>query len=245
MQAQQQRVLAAENQYERQKMVLARTIGLPVAQQFQLSDTVPSGPAPAMDFDEALARAYQRRPEYLAAESRLRAAELDVKAAKGEALPTLQLTGDYGAIGLTPGSAEATYSLAAGLRIPIFQGGKVKADTAQAEATLRQRQMQLEDLRSRVEFEVRSALLDVNTTNEQVNVARQSIDLAAQQLVQAQDRYAAGISSTLEVVQGQEAVANANETFIQALYANNVAKLLLARALGVAEQQARAFLGGK
>jgi outer membrane protein TolC len=96
-----------------------------------------------------------------------------------------------------------------------------------------------------VEFEVRAALLDVKTSNEQVDVARQSIDLATEQLKEARDRYAAGVSGTLEVVQAQEAVANANETYIQALYLNNVAKLTLARALGVAEQQAKSFLGGK
>jgi outer membrane protein TolC len=105
--------------------------------------------------------------------------------------------------------------------------------------------MQLDDLHNRVEQEVRSSLLDVKTSNEQVMVARQSIDLAAEQLKEAQDRYSAGVSGSLEVVQSQEAVADANETYIQALYLNNVAKLSLAHALGVAEQQTKSFLGGK
>jgi outer membrane protein TolC len=198
-----------------------------------------------MNFEESLARAYVRRPEYLAAEARVRVAEFSVKAARGEALPTVQVNGAYGWIGPAPGKADATYNLAAGLKIPIFQGGKVKADVNQAETELRQTKMQLENLRNRVEFEVRAALLDVKTSNEQVDVARQSIDLATEQLKEARDRYAAGVSGTLEVVQAQEAVANANETYIQALYLNNVAKLTLARALGVAEQQAKSFLGGK
>jgi outer membrane protein TolC len=245
MQSQQQRVLASRNQYERQKMVLARLIGLPVSQAFELTDSVPYAPLPQMNFEESLARAYVRRPEYLAAEARVRVAEFSVKAARGEALPTVQVNGAYGWIGPAPGKADATYNLAAGLKIPIFQGGKVKADVNQAETELRQTKMQLENLRNRVEFEVRAALLDVKTSNEQVDVARQSIDLATEQLKEARDRYAAGVSGTLEVVQAQEAVANANETYIQALYLNNVAKLTLARALGVAEQQAKSFLGGK
>ena len=245
MQAQQQRVLAAQNQFEQQKMTLARAIGLPVSQSIELTDKVPYAPLPELNIDEALARAYQRRPEYLAAEARLRSAELEVKAAKGEALPSLQINGQYGIIGQTPGSAEQTYNLTGGVKIPVFQGGRVKADVAQAQTTLRQIRMQLDDLHNRVEQEVRSSLLDVKTSNEQVTVARQSIDLAGEQLKEAQDRYSAGVSGSLEVVQAQEAVANANETYIQALYLNNVAKLSLAHALGVAEQQTKSFLGGK
>ncbi|MBZ5509196.1 MAG: TolC family protein [Acidobacteriia bacterium] len=245
MQAQQQRVLAAQNQYEQQKMVLARTIGMPVAQQFQLTDAVPYAPLIVMDLDEALAHAFQQRPEYLAAQSRLRAAELAVKAARGEALPTVEVNGQLGFVGPAPGSSETTYNISAGVRIPIFQGGKVKADIDQAEVQVRQNRLQLENLRSRVEFEIRSALLDVKTSDDEVAVAKQQIDLAAEQLKEAQDRYKAGVSGSLEVVQAQEAVANANDTHIQALYQNNVAKLSLVRALGEAEQRTRAFLGGK
>jgi outer membrane protein TolC len=135
--------------------------------------------------------------------------------------------------------------LSAGIRVPIFQGGKVKADVAQAETLWRQNKLQLENLRSQIEFEIRSALMDVKTSDDQVQVARQQVVLAAEQLKQSQDRYAAGVSGSLEVVQSQEAVAGANENQIQALYQNNVAKLTLVRALGEAEQRTREFLGGK
>jgi outer membrane protein TolC len=245
MQTLQQRALAAQNQYEQQKMSLARTIGMAVSQPFELTDKVPYAPLSALNLDEALARAYQVRPEYLAAQSRVRSAELLVKAARGEGLPTVEVNGQTGFMGPAPGSSEATYVVSAGVRIPIFQGGKVKADLDQAESVLKQNRLQLENLRSRVEYEVRSALLDVKTSDDQVAVARQQIDLAAEQLKEAQDRYRAGVSGSLEVVQAQEAVTGANENHIQALYQNNVAKLALVRALGEAEQRTRAFLGGK
>jgi outer membrane protein TolC len=245
MQAQQQQFLAAQNQYEQQKMRLARAVGLPVSQQFSLTDKVPYAPLPELNMEEALARAYERRPEYLAAASRVRSAELEVKAAKGEALPTVQINGQYGVNGPSPANSAQVYGLAGGVTIPIFQGGKIKADVALAETNLRQNKMQLEDLHNRVELEVRSSLLDVKTSNEQVAVAQQSIELAAEQLRQTQDRFGAGVSGSLDVVQAQEAVANANETYIQALYSNNVAKLSLAYALGIAEQQTKAFLGGR
>jgi len=245
MQTLQQRVLAAQNQFEQQKMSLARTIGIPVAQQIQLTDAVPYAPLTTLNLEEALAHAYQVRPEFRAAESRVRSAELAVKAAKGEALPTVELNGQAGFIGPAPGSAENTYAISAGVRIPIFQGGKVKADVDQAAALLRQERLQLENLRGRVEYEIRSALLDVKASDDQVAVANQQIGLAAEQLKEAQDRYKAGVSGSLEVVQAQEAVAGANENHIQALYQNNVAKLTLVRALGEAELRTRAFLGGK
>jgi len=245
MQQRQQRVLAAQNQLEQQRMSLERTIGLPVTQQIELTDAVPYGPLPELNIEEALQRAYSRRPEYLAAEARVRSAEMQVKAAKGEALPTVDLNGDYGVIGPNIGSARATFSVGAGLRIPIFQGGRVRADVLQAQSTLKQQKMRLEDLRGRIEFEVRSALLDVKTSEDQIAVAKQSIDLSNDQLQQARDRYTAGVAGSLEVVQAQEAVTGANETYIQALYLNNVAKLSLARGLGVAEEQTRGFLEGR
>jgi len=133
--------------------------------------------------------------EYLAAQSRVRASELTLKAARDERLPSLEINGDYGVIGRAPGDAKQTYSLAGGVRIPIFQGGRTRADIAQAQADLRQRKFQLADLRSRVEFEVRTAWLDVTTSGQQVEVARQSVDLAGQQLTQTQDRFTAGVSA--------------------------------------------------
>jgi outer membrane protein TolC len=155
------------------------------------------------------------------------------------------LNGQTGFIGPTPGTSENTFVISGGVRIPIFQGGKVKADVDQAATLLRQERLQLENLRARVEYEIRAALLDVKTSDDQVAVANQQIGLAAEQLKEAQDRYKAGVSGSLEVVQAQEAVAGANENHIQALYQNNVAKLSLVRALGEAEQRTRAFLGGK
>jgi outer membrane protein TolC len=245
MQQRQQRVLAAQNALQQQHMSLERTIGLPVSQQIELTDGIPYGPVQQINVEEALQLAYSRRPEYLAAQSRKRVAELQVKAARGEALPTLDLNGDYGVIGSTVGSSRGTFSVGAGLRIPIFQGGRVKADVLQAQSILKQQQMRLEDLHARIEFEVRSALLDVRTSEDQIAVAKQSVELSADQLKQAQDRYAAGVAGSLDVVQAQEVVTGANETYIQALYLNNVAKLALARGLGVVEQETRAFLEGR
>lgn len=245
MQALQQRLLAVQNDFEKQKLTLARTIGLPTEQAFTLTDTMPFTPAPSLTLAQAIEQAYRSRSDYRSAQSLVHAAEMARKAATAERLPTLSFNGDYGDIGNRPTSSHGTFTAAAALKIPIFQGGKVHADELQADAQLQQRRAQLEDLQGRIEYEVRTAFLDLKTAADQVNVAKSSVDLATQQLGQARDRFAAGVTDTIEVTQAQEALAAANENYISALFAHNLAKLSLARALGVAEEASNQFLGGK
>jgi outer membrane protein TolC len=245
MQTQQQRLLAVQNNFEKQKLTLARTIGLPTEQAFTLTDKMPFTPAPTLTLQQAIAEAFRSRADYRSAQSLLHAAEMAKKAAQDEHLPSLSFNGDYGDIGNRPTSSHGTFTAAAALKIPIFQGGKVHADVLQADAQLQQRSAQLEDMRARIEYEVRTAFLDLNTAADQVNVAKSSVDVATQQVAQARDRFAAGVTDTIEVVQAQETLAAANDTYISALFAHNLAKLSLARALGVAEEAAAKFLGGK
>lgn len=245
MQAQQQRLLAVENDFQKQKLALARVIGLPGEQAFSLTDKMPFTPAPPLTLQQAIDEAFRSRADYRSAQSLLHAAEMAKRAADDERLPSLSFDGDYGDIGNRPTTSHGTFTAAAALKIPIFQGGKVRADQLQADAQLQQRRAQLEDMRGRIEYEVRTAFLDLNTAADQVKVAQSSVDLATQQLGQARDRFAAGVTDTIEVVQAQEALAAANESYISALFAHNLAKLSLARALGVAEKAAKNFLGGK
>ena len=171
--------------------------------------------------------------------------EFSMKAAKSERLPTLGFTADYGTIGATPGNSHGTFTTAASLRIPIFQGGRVRGEVLQAESQLARARAQLNDTRGRIEHDVRTALLDVNAAAQQIELAESSRRLAQEQLQQSQDRFSAGIAGNLEVVQAQEAVAGAEENFISSLFNHNIAKLRLARALGVAEEATKNYLGGK
>jgi outer membrane protein TolC len=244
MQAQQQRLLAVSNDLDKWKLQLARVIGLPVAQQFELTDTVPFQPAPAITLDQALETAYKNRADYQAAVNLEHAAEAGKRAAEAERLPSLGINADYGDIGITPGNSHGTFTAAAALRIPIFQGGKVRGDVLQAEALLKQRQSEIGDLRSRIEFEVRTAFLDLKAAADLVEVAHSTMGLAEEQLRQAQDRFAAGVANNIDVVQAQESLATANENYISSLNSFNLAKLSLARALGVAETATQRYLGG-
>ena len=244
LQAQQQRLIFFRNEFDKQKLGLARAIGLPDGQPFRLTDTVPFAPVPPLTLDEAVSQALGARRDYQSGLAAVRSAELTRKAAQADRLPSLQFNGDYGTIGPNLANSHGTYTAALGLNIPVFQGGRVRGEVLEADALLEQRRAQLADLRGRISYEVRTAFLDLGAANEQVQVARGAVDLAQQQLTQARDRFAAGVTNNLEVIQAQEAVATANENYISSLYAFNAAKASLGRAVGGAEKTIPAFLQG-
>lgn len=244
MNTQLQRATTTRNDYEKAKLQLARIIGLPPGQTFTLTDTLPEAPAPDISLDEALDRAYKSRPDYQAALERVRAAEATRAAVVGDALPSVQVTADYGGIGLTPGTARGTFAVVGAVTVPIFQGGRVRGRLLQADADLRDRRAEAEDQKAGIYYDVRTAFLDLEASGDQLKVAGEARDLAAQELTAARDRFAAGIASNVEVVQAQEAVALAGEQYISALYSYNVSKAALARGLGVAEDMVRQLLGG-
>jgi outer membrane protein TolC len=247
LQTQQQRLIAAENQLAIDKLTLARVIGLPNGQDFQLTDSVPYAPLDGMTLDQALQQAHSTRPDYLSAQSQVQAAQLNLGAAAAENYPFLSTDTNYGDIG-TPnfGTSHGTISFAVALNIPIFQGSRVRADKLQADSALEQRKAELADLGGKIDDQVRTAFYNLKSSSELVAVARSNIDLAGQTLTQAQDRFASGVADNLEVVQAQESVASANQSYIASLYSFNLAKISLAQALGVAEQSGlRYLLGGK
>jgi outer membrane protein TolC len=245
MQAQQQRLLAAENDFRKQKLSLARAIGLEVGQSYTLSDKIPFVPAPPLNLEQEIGRALQARPDYQSAQLQAKAAEMAKRAARGERLPTVDVNANYGTIGPSPLTNHGSFVAEAAVTVPIFQGGKVRADILQADAILQQRRAQVEDLRGRIEFDVRSAFLDLQSAADQVGVAQSSVQLAGEQLTQARDRFAAGVADTIEVVQAEESLAAANDNYINSVFAHNLAKLSLARAVGVAEKATMQFLGGR
>ena len=242
LQSRQQELIVARNDYAKQKLTLGRVIGLPPGQEFSLTTAAPYEPLATLPLEQDLQRAYASRPDYLAAAQQVRSAEEFRRAATSEYYPSLDIAGDYGAAGIRPGSSHGVFEVGATLNIPIFTGGRTHADVIEAEATLRQSRQQLENLRGQVDYEVRSARLDLNAAADQVEVARSTVDLATQTLAQAQDRFTAGVTDNLEVVQAQDALTSANQTYISALYSHNLAKIELAKAVGFAEEGVRQYL---
>jgi outer membrane protein TolC len=245
LQTRQQQLIAAKNNFAKQKLTVARVIGLPIGQEFELTDKTPYAPLQPEPLDQLLQRAYASRPDYQAAVQRVRAAQLTRRAAIAEYFPTVGIAGDYGAAGVNVGESHGVFQVGATLTIPIFTGGRTHGDTLQAEAALRSAQQQLDNLRGQIDFDVRSALLDLQSAADEVEVARSSVDLAAETLTQSRDRFIAGVTDNLEVVQAQDSVASANQAYITSLYAHNIAKVELARAIGYAEQGVRLYLQSK
>ncbi|MFZ0543332.1 MAG: TolC family protein [Candidatus Sulfotelmatobacter sp.] len=245
LQTRQQQLIAARNDFDKQKLSLARVIGLPLGQQFILTEKAPYQELTPLPLDVYLQRAYTSRSDYQAAQAQVRAAEFSRRAATAGHYPTLDFNANYGDIGVNPAQSNGTWQVDGGLNIPIFAGGKTHSDVLEADAQLKQARSQLNDLRGRIDYEVRASLLDLTSAAEQVEVARTSVELAEQTLAQSEDRFTAGVADNLEVVQAQESVASAHENYIESLYAHNLAKIELARAIGDAEQGVERYLKGQ
>ena len=244
LQTRQQQLIVARNDFAKMKLNLARIIGLPPGQEFVLTEKAPYQALVALPLDTYLQRAYAGRADYQAALAQLQAAELSRRAAVAGRYPSVDLVANLGDIGVAPGQSNGTWQVNGGINIPIFAGNRVHSDVIEADAQLKQARSQLGDLRGRIDYEVRTALLDLNAAAEQVEVARSSVDLAEQALTQSQDRFTAGVADNLEVVQAQEAVASAHESYIESLYAHNLSKVELAHAIGDAEEGVKRFLKG-
>jgi outer membrane protein TolC len=242
LQTQQQRLTAEQSNYAKQKIGLARLIGMSPAQVYSLADKLPYAPLENMTVDQALTLAAQNRSDLKAAEAQLHSAEFARKAAVAEHYPTLGVTADYGVIGINPANSHGTFDVSGQLLFPIWAGGHTRGDMIEADATLTQRRAEFESVRSRVEADVRNAYLDLNAAAEQVRVAQSRRELARDELAQSTDRFSSGVADTVEVTQAQEAVASAESEYIEDLNAHNLAKASVARATGQAEKIMRDLL---
>src|SRR5712671_639391 len=201
LQTQQQRLITARDQQSKDMLSLARAIGLPTGQGFSLTDNAPFALPQGVSLDKALQDAYANRPDYLSAQLEVRAAGLSRKAAVAENFPTVTSAAGYGDIGPNFGNSHGTFAASASVNIPIFQGTRVKADVLEADATLQQKQAQLGDLKGRIDQDVRDAFFDLDSASELVKVAKSNMDLARETLNEAQDRFGAGVTDNIEVVQ--------------------------------------------
>lgn len=242
LQTEEQRLMSLENDLAKQKINLARVVGLPPNPAYEITDDVPYSPAPDLTVEQALKQALANRADLQAAEAQVRAAERAHSAARWEHLPSLAFEADYGAIGINPAQSHGTFTVSGTLRIPIWQGGRIEGEEQQADAALAQRRAELADTRGRVEADVRDALLDVQTAASQLAVARNNQKVARETLTLTRQRFEAGIADSVEVTQAQEAVVSADLDYITSVFAHNLGKVALARAMGHAEAHLGAFL---
>ena len=246
LQTRQQQLIQARNDLAIQKLTVARVIGLAPGQEFDLTDKSPYEPLEGVTVEDALKRAYATRSDFQAALATVRSEEYSRRAAHAGYYPSVSVSGDYGVAGTYSNlSTHGVFDLRATLTIPIFEGGKVQGDVLVADAELQQSRDRVENLRGQIDADVRTALLNLESSAQQVVVATSNVGLADESLTQTRDRFAAGVTNTVEVVQAQEAVATAHENYISALYNYNYSKITLARAMGFAEEGVKQYFKGK
>lgn len=238
-------LLVARNNFAVAKLTLAKAIGLPLGQQFDLADTMSQSNANPGSLDDALALAWESRSDYLSdLESEQSAAQI-LAAAKAERYPTVSTSGDYADQGRTLGHSHGVFGFEATVSMPLFTGGRIKGDILQADATLKTRQADANNLHAQIEYDVRTAYLNLEAATKQVVVTKQSVELANESLSRSKDRFNSGVTDSVEVVQAEQALASANDQYITSLYNQNLARLTLARAVGVARTNPNFSSGGQ
>jgi outer membrane protein TolC len=244
-QTQQQTLITAQNQYEKDKIALARAIGLPLEQSYELSDQAPFKALENVDTNAAVQQGLAHRHDLQALEQQVESAKALRSAATAERYPTVAFSGDYGVIGPTLGHSHGTFDVLGTASVPLFEEAKLRGDARNAQAQLEQNQAQLNDLRGQISADVRNSILDIEAAAKQVSVARSNAELATEALSEAQQRYAAGVADNLAVSQAQTSMAQADDQLVSSLYQHNVAKLSLARAMGIAQTNYKDYVGGK
>jgi outer membrane protein TolC len=232
----------ARNNFAIAKLNLSRAIGLPLGQSFENADRLPYAELNPQTVEEALKTAYASRSDLRAALESVDSAQQQLSAARAERYPVLATNGYYGVQGPTFGRSHGVFNAQVGANIPIFTGGRIKGDITEADATLRQRKAEAENLRGQIDYDIRTAFLNLQAAKEQVAVARENNDLANENLSRSKDRFDSGVTDSVEVVQAQQSLASANDQYITSLYSHNLAKLELARALGVARTSYSQYL---
>jgi outer membrane protein TolC len=228
-----QRLVSLQSDLAKQKIALTRLTGLSPTDQYETVSVASFAAAPVLDVDAAIAEALAHRADLKAAEASLRAAERARTSVAAERLPTVFASADYGAIGTTLREARGTFEVFGAVRVPIWEGGRIEAALQRAE---------VENIRAQIVADVRNASLEVEAAASQVELARTNLDTTRQTLELTRERFQAGITDSLEVVRTQESVASADLDLINSIFAHNVAKLALARAVGAATDHLPRFL---
>jgi len=243
LQTQQQAVISDENAFAKDKIALNRIIGLPADQEITLTDTAPYAEFAELPLADAMRLAFQRRKDLLSLQAQLEVATRAQKAVKTERLPTIEFNGDYGVIGVVGEFYHGVFSATGKVSVPVFEEGQLRGEGEVAQAQVIALRQQIESLRVSIEWQIRSAMLDVQSSHELVEVARSNVDLATQEVQDASDRFKAGVDDNLPVVQAQAVLAAAQSQLVQTLYQYNQSKLTLARNTGVVETQYKVYLG--
>ena len=243
LQAQQQTLIAAKNEREKNLILLKREIGIDPGQKVELTDQTPYGELAVQTPEEVRAIAYRSRQDYQNLQNQVTELKALHSAYRAQRLPTLKFHGYWGTDTVNGAGTHGNFAAVGTLSVPIFREASLRGDEDASAAQLSSVRAQLNDLTDRIDQQVRAAMLDVNAAQKLVDVARSNVELATQALADETDRVQAGVDDNLPLVTAQATLASAQSNLVDSLYQYNVAKLGLARAAGVLETQYKVYLG--
>ncbi len=227
-----QRLLVAQNQSDRTKLNLIRSIGIDFEIDLILTDELRLVELETQTPTEALQVARENRVELEAQARRQKLASLTLSSVTHERIPSLSASGDYGFIGLGIENTLPTRTLGVTLSVPLYDGGQREGRISESRSQVRQEQIRMKDVSDQVTLEVRDALLTIASAKQQVLVSQDGLRLALRELELARERFAVGVANNVEVTNAQTSVARARDNVIEALFNFNAARINLARAQG-------------
>ena len=235
LQNEKQRLIVARTQLETALYGLARLLNLDPKQRVELADAVSFFDTPEVNLDQTLERAWQARPELRQILSQENRAQLELRAATDARLPRVSVSGFWAEQGLNSSNVIPVYSYQANLDVPVFTGGRIQAERARPELAIRELKQQEQEVRNRIVLEVKTSIAQLASARSEVEVAKLGIDLARQEVEQSRDRFQAGVTNNVEVIQAQDGFARASDNQIAALYRYNQARADLAHSVGQME----------
>jgi outer membrane protein len=236
LQNEKQRLLEAQATLETSLYGLSKLLNLDPRQKIELADTLGFFDTPQPEVEASIEEGLAARHEWKALDQQLRAAENDKKAASASRLPALHFSGNWAELGTYPNNAIPTYTYTATASVPLFTGGRIRAQIVRADLDIQRLQQQQMDLRNQIALDVKTALINLDSARSQVRVANLGVQLSKEEVGQARDRFNAGVANNIEVIQAQDSLARANDNQIAALYRFNQARADLARAVGGMER---------
>jgi outer membrane protein TolC len=235
LQNEKQRLIQSRTSQQTSIYGLSRLLNLDPRQPVEIADELSFFETPSFSTDESLNKAFAARPELKALDAQIRSAERSKQAARASRLPSLSFDGNWAYSGISSTTGIPTYNYQVSARMPLFTGGRIHAEIVRADLEIQKVEQQRADVRNQVALDVKTALVNLESTRNEVQVANLGVKLAEEEVSQARDRFQAGVANNIEVISAQDSLARANDNQIAALYRFNQARADLARALGEIE----------
>ena len=236
LQNEKQRLIEAEAQRETNLFGLSRLLNLDPRQQIDLADSLSFFETPQPELEPSIEEGLASRPEWKSLAEQFKSANYDKKASSESRLPSAHYSGNWTQLGVSPTTVIPTYNYSGSVTMPIFTGGRIHAEIARANLEIQKIEQQQQDLRNQIALEVKTALINLGSARNEVQVANSGVQLSKEEVDQARDRFKAGVANNIEVIQAQDSLARANDNQITALYRFNQARADLARSIGQMEK---------